>query len=180
MATESGIYEITNKINGNRYVGSTVNLKSRWYRHKSKLRKGTHENGHLQNAWNKYGEVSFVFAPVFYCGEESLLELEQMALDTINPEYNICGVAGSSLGVTRSVEHRAKLSASLIGNTNACGYNRTAEHRAKLSAAMIGKKNALGHRHTDEARIKISVAKRGKPWTKNQRDARGAQGSIDD
>lgn len=172
MATKSGIYEIRNKTNQKRYVGSAVNLKSRWYQHKSKLRKGTHENGYLQNAWGKYGKGTFEFRVLLHCAPEMCVPFEQIALDALNPEYNICGVAGSCLGLAQSIEHRAKLSASLMGNTNACGYNRTAEHRAKLSAAMTGKTNALGYRHTDEARIKMSVAKRGKPWTQNQRDAR--------
>lgn len=33
----------------------------RWDCHKGMLRGGYHENPHLQNAWNKYGEENFEF-----------------------------------------------------------------------------------------------------------------------
>lgn len=53
---ESGVYKISNKINGKVYIGSSCNLKRRKYSHFSKLRKGLHNNRYLQNSWNKYGE----------------------------------------------------------------------------------------------------------------------------
>lgn len=53
----TGIYGIQNKINGNTYVGKTMmNFGDRWDNHKALLRNGKHDNKHLQNAWNKYGE----------------------------------------------------------------------------------------------------------------------------
>ena len=55
----SGIYIIRNLINGNVYIGSAVRIDSRKRQHLHKLRSGKHENGHLQKAWNKYGEDSF-------------------------------------------------------------------------------------------------------------------------
>jgi len=45
-----------NKINKKRYIGQTYSIKNRFYRHKNELLKNKHNNTHLQNAWNKYGQ----------------------------------------------------------------------------------------------------------------------------
>lgn len=52
--TKSGVYKITNTINGNFYIGSSIRIRERWYEHKYLLNKGTHHSKHLQNSWNKY------------------------------------------------------------------------------------------------------------------------------
>ena len=52
----SGIYKILNKINGKFYIGSAVNFKRRFARHKRLLNINCHPNEYLQNAWNKYWE----------------------------------------------------------------------------------------------------------------------------
>lgn len=57
-----GVYKITNTVDGKVYIGSTaVGMKARWSNHLSSLRKGTHYNRRLQNAWSKYGENAFTF-----------------------------------------------------------------------------------------------------------------------
>lgn len=43
-----GVYKITNKETGKFYIGSSVDIRQRWYAHKSKLRRGVHSNQHLQ------------------------------------------------------------------------------------------------------------------------------------
>jgi len=44
-----------------RYIGSSRNLKQRYSKHKSLLRKGSHDSNILQEAYNKYGRESFSF-----------------------------------------------------------------------------------------------------------------------
>ena len=61
MKKSSGIYKITNKTNGNYYIGSASIICNRWWIHISKLRKNCHSNKYLQNAFNKYGESNFEF-----------------------------------------------------------------------------------------------------------------------
>jgi len=56
-----GVYVIHNKVNHNFYVSSTSNFRKRWVLHVHLLRSGRHHSPHLQSAWNKYGEESFVF-----------------------------------------------------------------------------------------------------------------------
>ena len=53
---QSGIYKIVNEENGKVYVGKSVDVKERKYKHFDKLRRDEHPNPHLQNSFNKYGE----------------------------------------------------------------------------------------------------------------------------
>ena len=64
-------------------------------------------------------------------------------------------------GRKQSLEHRAKTSRSLQGNTRSLGHRHSPETRAKMSAASKGNTRALGYRHTLEARARISAAGRG-------------------
>lgn len=73
----SGIYAITNKINGKKYIGHSKSVYYRWKQnHLPELKKGIHANRHLQSAWRKYGESSFHFDVLEEC-EESLLEIRE-------------------------------------------------------------------------------------------------------
>lgn len=57
-----GIYKIVNLINNKVYVGQTKEkFQRRFWLHRWQLRKRKHDNKHLQNAWNKYGEDNFIF-----------------------------------------------------------------------------------------------------------------------
>ena len=48
-------------VNNKCYIGQTKNFKKRISGHKHLLNKNKHENPHLQNSWNKYGEENFKF-----------------------------------------------------------------------------------------------------------------------
>lgn len=71
-----GIYKITNVNNDKVYIGSSVDVSKRKYKHFWMLRKGIHDNNHLQNSFNKEGEKSFLFEVLEYCGSEFLVERE--------------------------------------------------------------------------------------------------------
>lgn len=58
----SGIYTITNRVNGKVYIGESLDIYRRWHKeHIPKLRKKQHYNKELQNDFNKYGEENFSF-----------------------------------------------------------------------------------------------------------------------
>lgn len=78
----SGIYEIVNKINSKRYVGSSKSVHYRWNQsHRSLLRKGKHPNSHLQRSWNKYGESNFEFSIIEECEEKLLAAREEFWIE---------------------------------------------------------------------------------------------------
>lgn len=57
----SGIYEVVNTVNGNRYIGSSKDIYGRWVQHKRKLKIEKHHCVYLQNAWKLHGEAAFEF-----------------------------------------------------------------------------------------------------------------------
>ena len=107
---KSGIYKITCTANGRIYVGSAVDLERRKHDHFKRLKRGTHSNQRLQNAYNKYGRKAFTFDVLEHVADvEVLIEREQHYIDTLEPEFNICRVAGSPLGVKHTEETCAKM-----------------------------------------------------------------------
>lgn len=103
-----GIYQIVNKLNGKRYVGSSVNVEVRWQTHRRELRKGTHHAQHLQRSWNKHGEESFNLEVILECDPEMLIQEEQKELDS-GFDYNSSPTAGSPLGFKFSDESRERV-----------------------------------------------------------------------
>ena len=168
----SGVYVIRNTQNGHRYIGSSVDVPERWSQHRGYLRKGTHGNDHLQNAWKKHGEEAFRFEVIEECVPEMLLTAEQAAIDTIAPEYNIARVAGSCLGVRCTEEKRAKLSVSAMGHVGWMnGKKHSPEARAKMSVVAMGHVGWMnGKKHSPETCAKISAANMGHVgWTKGKK-----------
>ena len=64
---DSGIYLIKNILDDKVYIGSSINLKSREYKHFWMLRKGIHDNNYLQSSYNKFGEENFKFEILENC-----------------------------------------------------------------------------------------------------------------
>lgn len=87
-----GIYKITNKVNGKFYIGSSVTCNRRQKAHWSKLKGGYHDNRHLQNAFNKYGEKKFKFEILQELPDTcTILDIETLELYFIKmmqPQYN--------------------------------------------------------------------------------------------
>lgn len=90
---KSGIYKITNKVNGKFYIGSAVNIKDRWDKHRSELYRGVHKNPYFLAAWKKYGEKNFSFSVLEYVEDKkNLLMREQHWInwfDACKNGYNI-------------------------------------------------------------------------------------------
>lgn len=88
----SGIYCIENITNHKTYIGSSKNIYQRLLKHFALLRHNKHQNAHLQNAWNKYGENSFRWFILELCDSGELTEKEQYCIDLFGAEYNITGI----------------------------------------------------------------------------------------
>ena len=63
----SGIYKITNKVNGKFYIGSANNLKRRKWEHFCNLKHNKHCNKKLQYSYNKYSKENFKFEILSNC-----------------------------------------------------------------------------------------------------------------
>lgn len=115
---ESGIYVIRNLVNKKVYIGQATNIYRRWIVHKSNLLNNNHENSHLQNSFNKYGQNFFDFSVLEYCNSNLLTEKEKYYISIQeNQLYNIREASehfGSSKKVL-SEETKKKISDSLKG-----------------------------------------------------------------
>jgi group I intron endonuclease len=83
-------YKITCVGNDKNYYGSSNDFSRRKSQHLSYLRKNTHINKHLQNAYNKYGEDSFVFIMLeSFETRDEMKHAEQELLDSyLNISFN--------------------------------------------------------------------------------------------
>jgi group I intron endonuclease len=168
----SGIYQIKNKKNNKVYIGSAVSLGQRFSVHTHCLRNDKHHNRHLQNAWNKYGEDSFLFEVLEKVEDkEKLVEREQHWIDIREPEYNLSPTAGSTLGVKYSEEARKNVSNALKGKMAGednpfYGKKHSKKAREKMSAAWEGRVI------TDEWRANLSKARKGRFVSEEERRKR--------
>src|SRR4051812_13894491 len=102
----SGVYMFKCLITGDCYVGSALQLGRRFSEHMH----NKNSNPHLQNALLKYGISSFAFIVITFCEPSMLIMWEQLAMDLLNPRYNILLTAGSLLGFKWGEEMKAKVS----------------------------------------------------------------------
>jgi len=92
----SGIYQITNKINGKIYIGYSQNITLRWYLHIDDLIKGIHSNHKLLEDFKMYGLPYFDFSILeLVSGKDELLRKEQEYINKINLEENYNLINGS-------------------------------------------------------------------------------------
>lgn len=190
----SGIYKIQSKIKPERiYVGSAINIKTRWQCHINNLKRNEHENPRLQNHYNKYGDGDLQFSVLLGCERDNLLIHEQFFIDALNPWFNIYRYAYSSLGRPVSEETRRKISKAHKGRKCSeevrqkfrelrTGWKLSEETKKKISESHKGighspetreklRLNHIGvpHPHTPEQNRKIGEAQRGKRFTEEHK-----------
>jgi group I intron endonuclease len=175
-----GIYKIINIVNNKFYVGSAVDLKRRKTRHFSELRTGKHNNRHLQAAWVKYGEQSFVFVVVEELPPDSdLLAAENVWLkehvgkdycynigvDATAPMTGFGGDKSPTWGYKHSGESLQKI------GTASKARVQSEEEKQKRRATMRGKPQPTA------VRLKISakLSGEGNYWYGKKRPDHGAK-----
>uniref|UniRef100_UPI0022385A38 GIY-YIG endonuclease n=1 Tax=Ramaria cf. rubripermanens TaxID=2016387 RepID=UPI0022385A38 len=178
---KAGIYRFSNKLNGNFYIGSSINLSKRFsnYFNISYISKVKNDLT-ISRALVKYGDINFTLEILEYCEVISgyeLLKREQFYLDLLKPAYNIEKIAGSSIGVVRSEETKDKISKSLKGvytgeKSALFGKLHTEETKYLMSKLKVGNKNPLyGKSHTDATKALMSKAKLGKSHNDHTKEA---------
>jgi group I intron endonuclease len=86
MAMSQGIYKITNLINGDCYVGQSINIERRWKEHINKA--NSKKKFLLHKAFNKYGTENFKFEILELVPNKNDLTIkEQCYYDLYKPYY---------------------------------------------------------------------------------------------
>lgn len=189
-----GVYLIRNTVNGKVYVGSSNNVEKRFGGHRHRLRKGIHSSCHLQEAWRKYGEESFVFILKRTCEESRLLEIEQEYMDLyLSPDhdcgYNICEKAGrppSRKGVSKSPETRRRMSEAAIERGKSAEYRKSLSEGIKRGGGAwnkgikhpperieIYRQRSTGKKHSEETLAKMRA------WQSVHNPSKGVVPSIE-
>lgn len=166
----SGIYKITNIVNGNFYIGQSVDIESRWKSHLYELKKNIHGNEHIQRAWNKYGSNNFTFEIIEECENDVLNNRELYWMNELKPQYNIAGGGDSIYTMLEST--KKKISESQSGYNNYWyGKKLSIEHKKKLSEIKKGKPNGLlGRKRPEWVRKKLSESQKGRIVSQETRE----------
>ena len=183
------VYQITNTVNGKRYIGYTGRtLEKRWTGHlesASRAKRGKKKKAtRFDNAINKYGKDCFIKEILFKeptdrCAKETEI---LMILDR-NPEYNLTfggdGLSGKAIEELRErnkgnkyssgrvweKESIDKLSESLKNSHKENPRVFTSEWRESLSKSQAGRK------HSEETKAKIGIKSKGRIMPQHAIDA---------
>lgn len=165
------VYKIVNSANGKLYIGSSARYSKRRKRHLEDLRTGNHHSKKLQRAFNKYGESNFsieVIEEFEYSDKAEILSREQHYLSLLQPQYNICLIAGSQLGTKRTQEFKRKCSSRLLGkptwNKGLKTGPQSEETKMRRARSLTGSK-----RNSDTKKLMSEMAK-GRKFTQEHKD----------
>lgn len=113
----TGIYKITNKINGKCYIGQSINIKQRWKAHRSRYQVDDYP---LYRAMRKYGLENFNFEVIEECSQNELNDKEIYWIDFYDSANNEKGynltIGGNNIANHRLTEEQIMEIYSLLKN----------------------------------------------------------------
>nr|YP_009440973.1 GIY-YIG endonuclease [Absidia glauca]AMA21279.1 GIY-YIG endonuclease [Absidia glauca] len=141
---KSGIYKWENKISGDFYIGSAVDLSKRMseYYRKSYITHPSRGRSIICYALVKYDYNNFSLSILEYCDKDKVITREQYYLDLLNPSYNILKYAYSSDGYKHTLEAIQKISIAKKGrftkeNNSFYGKSHTEEIKTLMSQTAL-------------------------------------------
>lgn len=163
----TGIYSITNLVNGKRYIGScSRELRLRLKHHRSMLISNKHPNVGLQKSWNKHGKDKFRFEVIKLCPPEWCLQWEQFCIEFFDVTdkskgYNLSPTTGGVFGIKLSVRTRKKMSRSHLGIKMPAGTGEKISKSLKGHTKYLKWRKSLSEagrrrKHPEEVKRKIS------------------------
>jgi len=165
---KSGIYMWKNNNNKKFYIGSSVDLKRRFTSYFNLNYLVKESSLYLHRALLKGGYSAFSLYVLEYCEKENLIDREQYYFDLLKPTYNLCTVAGSTLGRSHDENTKENISKSKKGtyseeDNHFYGKTHTLEARNKMVETKLFK--AL----SEETKEKISTTMKGRKLTEEHK-----------
>jgi group I intron endonuclease len=178
----SGIYLLTHRESGRRYVGQSLDIDARWKAHS----RGETGSGYVSNAIEKHGWAAFHATVLELCGVDVLNEAEVRwiaALGTTTPHgYNLTtggrqyrftdearAVISAATKRAMTPEHCAKLSAAKKGIPKSPEWRAMMSERQK-NPDNLARMAAHARNRTADERAKISAGNTGKVRTQEVKD----------
>jgi group I intron endonuclease len=147
---KSGIYMFTNLINGKKYIGSSIDLRNRFYQYYSIKYLESDNCMPICMALLKYGYHKFSLEILEYCKEKDTLIRERHYFYLLSPKYNISlDPTATFLGRTHSDETRKQMSDTHTGSKH------SDETRQKMSETRKKMDNS-GHFKTGHKKVEGS------------------------
>ena len=143
----TGIYKITNLVNGKVYIGASKNVEKRWNEHKRSVKSPIHSD------LEALGEENFKFEVLLECPEDMLCQWERDMIclyDADDPEKGYNSKNDKPYSLKNSETHKGKP-----------GTPHSEETKRKLSEAH------KGHKFSEEHKRKLSESLKGrKAWNR--------------
>lgn len=159
-----GIYKITNKINGNFYIGQSIDIQRRFTEHKTPHGKMTS----IKLAIKKYGKENFKFEVIEECKVEELDAKEIYWIAKLKPQYNRS--AGGSGSTSHYVSEQTK---EILSTKNKLYWAKlSTEEKEKICKRLTGPPK--GHAVSKETKEKLRRCNLGKKQSKETIEKRKA------
>src|SRR5690606_25173698 len=129
-----GVYKITNP-KGQVYIGSSINIKVRFYRHRSVSAKNIKR---LYNSLIKYGSENHIMETIELCDVEILKDRERYWQEF----YNVLSKNGlnNEYVKTQTKQRVLRKESLMLIQQSSIGRVLSDEHKEKISKGNIGKK----------------------------------------
>lgn len=170
-----GIYQVLNTVTGKSYVGSSIDIGSRWQNHRWALENQRHESSKLQRSWNKHGSESWEWKILAECEEGRLTWLEAFWMDSLNSVRNgyncvILTLEDGEVQRRHSVETREKISKAHTGKVMSEEQKEFLRNRVCSEETREEMRKAkLGRKCSEDTKHKMSQAKLGRTCTISHR-----------
>lgn len=157
---KTGVYCLVNKINGNIYIGSSVNLSVRMmnYLNTTFLKNKKNNNMPIIQALLKYDQENFAVLIVEYVDIKNLSVRETYYITHLLPNYNILKQGYSSIGYKHTEATKQMLSE--------LAKNRVHSDKTKalISKALVGVNNPFYNKnHSVESKLRMIEANSAYP-----------------
>jgi group I intron endonuclease len=160
-----------NRINGNKYIGSAMNLYNRlsfYFSFSAMENSLKNSQSYIYNALLKHGHSNFSLTILEYCKPEKCLEREDYYQKTLKPEYNIAKKPGAPMSGRKHSDNSKQIMSDAKKGENNPNFGKTINHSNETKQIMSDvkkkEKNPMfGQNHTEETKTKMSDAKKGKP-----------------